>query len=297
MNSLEISVESKSLKMFIDKQKILIGSNYRKKYFMTRALCSYIRKESLSEFTIESNMETSVRFDGQRMDAKRWNVYVINSWLDFDDELKMGSKSIIMKFLESVLSEIEYDDNFQCLRSTINVLSDETIKSISDIFEEELLLNFSIDEFSFKSLIKLMTVSMLKEGHLAKDYNLEYDDKIFFYLTMIGSIAKKNPGSNYMVIIDSQDYSNRIKRSIERLPDNCKSIIISTNIMSPVNYNDILIVGRKDLDLGNENDLFEKICLDSAGEIDIDQTRNDLESLFAHSFRNMHNDRKIQAFL
>ena len=269
MNNLEIKSESRIFKMNLEKQKILIGSNYRKKYAMTRALYSYIRKESLSEFTQENNSEITVNFDGSRLDSRRWSIFMINPWLDFDDELKMGSKSIVLKFLEAALSDIELDDNFQCLRTTISMLSNESIRSISDIFDEDLLLSFSIDDFSCKSLMKLIVANLLKEGYSAKDYNLEFDEKVSLYITMIELIAKKNQGSNIMIVIDTHDYTRLIKNSIEKLPDNCRAIIASANILCPVNYNDVLVVGKKDLDLGNENDIFDKICLESADVVDM----------------------------
>ena len=297
MNNLEIRSESMILKMNLEKQKILIGSNYQKKYEITRALCSFIRKESLSEFTQENNLEITVNFDGSRLDARRWGIFLINPWLDFDEELKMGSKSIVIKFLEACLSDIESDDNFQCLRTTISMISNETLRSISDIFDEELLLSFSIDDFSYKSLLKLIASNLLKEGYSARDYNLNFDEKISLYITMIELIARKNQGSNYMIVIDSHDYTRKLKKSIEKLPENCKSIIISASILCPVNYNDVLVVGKKDLDLGNENDLFINICLDSADVVDMDQTKNELESLFAHSFQIMHTNKKIQHIL
>lgn len=297
MDNIEIIYASKGCRFNINQQKILIGNNYRSKHSAIRSLMGYLRKETLSEYSQENGYEQIVNFNGQRMDAKRWMPYIINSWLDVDDEIKLGAKSITMKFLESVLSDIERDDNYQCLMSALSVLSSETISEIGSMFGDETFVNFTLDDFSFKTLIKLISANLIKDGFAAKDYNLDFDEKICLYLSMIREVAKKNYGMNVLIIIDTPEYNHKIKNSIESMPKNCRTIVMTSTLSCSTNFSDIMVIGKKQIDLSNENELFEKICLESSDTIDINHTTNNLREIFAHSFQTMHTDKILNDYL
>jgi len=117
MRKVEISDYEEAWKFSIDRVKIIQGDN---KYRLYKSLQHQMMKEDASEYESERNDQLEIKINGQKLDTKINKIYLLNLFTNFDDELKLSARSILVEYLESHLKDVDYQDEFIMLNQSID---------------------------------------------------------------------------------------------------------------------------------------------------------------------------------
>ena len=150
MRKIEISDYEDTWSFSIERVKIVQGEN---KYRFFKALQHQLLKEDASEYESEQNQRNEMKINGQKYDTKTNKIFVLNPLSNFDEELKLTAKSLLVEYLDSQLKDVDYQDEFIMLNQSIEVINQELYDELSvESFETK--LSFCLPSFTLKTLIK-----------------------------------------------------------------------------------------------------------------------------------------------
>lgn len=250
MNRLTFISGNKKLEFGINNIKYIIGSDYTTKYIIYKVIESNIRGKD-SEFADETENRQLLKVNDKNINLKETDFYFVNQFFDIENDLKLGAKSIMLKYLLNKLNQPEYMDQFY----TINMF----IKSIlieGDDIDEELLYNFN--EVIIKTLVKELAVKPMKNGYIAYPEDLNYEEKIIFQLKLITSLTKVEENRNKYLIVDIPYLSDNIRKTL--INSKGLSVIVLANSISKENdISNIMLCNRHCIDFADDNEIYQRI--------------------------------------
>ena len=139
MNKLTLSNGWEKTDLIIQKNKIILGQNILQKYKIKQILKAYFNGAD-SEFRKENNIELTIKLDDEQLQLKRTGYFEVNDNYSITDDCKLGTKSILLKYFETILDD--------------SILFD-SINTIDILFESLVLLPSIISlEYDFFRLIQ-----------------------------------------------------------------------------------------------------------------------------------------------
>lgn len=234
----------------VEKYKFLHGDNYPMKFFIMQIIDGYFCAAKDSEYEQEYDLIPVVTADNKRINKKYWGYYKITQHFDLSTDFKLGSKSIMAKYLDILINQQEYTDNI----ATINFLL--------SAFQEELneldFFNIQIDSFCSKIFIKLAALNLIKEDLNRSEFDLTYEEKIMFQLKAVKYICENDVlvGDN-LVIVDIPLLTDDIYQIIQTI-NNCR-IIIATSYPD-ANIKNFAITEKQYVDIAVEEQFYDIIC-------------------------------------
>ncbi len=240
MNLLTIKCDTKSWKIQIENVKYII-SDVEDSFDLLQALRLFTAKEK-SEYRKENNIFSSVFINEKEIEAKS-NLFIeISDTYSLNEDKKLTTKSLMLKYLESRLQSKEYFDTI----STIDIL----LNSLSEEVNEDSSLKVMFNGINYKQLIKMLTP--MYEDQLQKDeYDLTRENLIVFQLDLIKYIAEKNSKYDNIFIYGRLDcLSNYL---VEKLNDmkNIKTIIFVDSYNENMRLKDIYLYQNELSDFAN----------------------------------------------
>ena len=259
MKRIQCYINQHEYDMNIQNYKILYGNRYDDVYEAFKCIRSYFNKTTLSEYSKENSNYCNLKLNDENVDIKNTLFFEINSNYDFSLDAKMNSKSIILKFYETCLENIEYDEGFTTLKelliSLINIDLEETL-SISLNDEKEIHMIAQNDDFNFKSLIKLIIPTIIQSGMELNNIDLSYETIILLQLEMIKRIASKST-KEIIILSELPLITSKIYHKLEEMPENISMIIYNNSYYYEIPIENMVLLDFNWLDLANENDIYE----------------------------------------
>ena len=108
--------------ILIDKYKFIIGNNEIQKLNLKRALKEFQVGLPLSEYEEENHNNVHVYLDDNELTQKKINIYFVSLNHEFYQELKLQSKSILLKAIMNELSDESYIETFLTIQSLTEML-------------------------------------------------------------------------------------------------------------------------------------------------------------------------------
>lgn len=251
----------------VDKYKVLIGNNHEMKYSFLKKLEASFQKVSTSDYREENQIELKMKINGDRPDLKRWQFYFIHSWLNLEDEMKLGSKSILLKYLETQIQEVEFNEYYQLLNQSIISFNEDFLSDVK-IEVDDSRIAFQLNEITQKTLVKNIASKLLIDDFEADELDLPYYNKFAHYIKMISLVANKNRGMNFLVTIDCPSFTHKICTLIEESPQNTKYLINCNHLGRSISTENIIICGKKMIDLADEESVINEIMIEHYDSID-----------------------------
>lgn len=146
MNKITIKNGNNKYDITINRVKYVFSSN-QDEFKIKQSFRNYFSKNK-SEFRKENGNSNKVLFNDKDLDVKRTLFVEINSDFSINEDCKLNSKSLILKYLELRLQDMEYFDTI----NTINLL----FESLSEELKDENGLNTLFDAMDYKHLSKLI---------------------------------------------------------------------------------------------------------------------------------------------
>lgn len=261
MNKITIKNGNKKYDIVINKVKYVFSSN-QDEFKIKQSFRNYFSR-SKSEFRKENGNSNKVLFNDKDLDVKRTLFIEINSDFSINEDCKLNSKSLILKYLELKLQDMEYFDTI----NTINLL----FESLSEELKDENGLNTLFDTMDYKHLSKLINPYYFDE--LQKDeYDLTFEELLLFQIKLIQYISFKNRLYEYIIVfIDLDEVTQDLIQQINAL-SNCFVICFSKNYVVEMNDN-VAIIENEVFDLSNIEEVYTYFYQKSSNILPIEEVK------------------------
>lgn len=261
MNKITIKNGNNKYDITINRVKYVFSSN-QDEFKIKQSFRNYFSKNK-SEFRKENGNSNKVLFNDKDLDVKRTLFVEINSDFSINEDCKLNSKSLILKYLELRLQDMEYFDTI----NTINLL----FESLSEELKDENGLNTLFDAMDYKHLSKLINPYYFDE--LQKDeYDLTFEELLLFQIKLIKYISLNNNFYEYIIVfIDLDEVTQNLIQQINSLL-NCYVICFSKNYVLEMS-DDAAIIESEVFDLSNIEEVYAYFYQKSSNILPIEEVR------------------------
>lgn len=256
MKKLECVINNKLYEIVLDKYKILYGNDLESQYNIVKCFKSFFNKITYSEYTKENNLKIYIKLNESFIDVRSSLFFEVNYDYDFINDSKLGTKSLILKYYEHMLEGIEYDDSFYTIKELLNSFVNLEMKDRVKQDINKLTLLTTCDDFNFKTLIKLLVPSLIKDLYDVNNTDLSYEEVILFQLKLINSIALKSK-KKVFVICNIPLITKNILAELEKTNEQIILLSISNKFPIDIKIDNIIFTDLNWLDFNNENILID----------------------------------------
>jgi len=264
MNLLSVKTRESTIDFAISRCKIIFGNDPNFPFLLFRSLEQYFEKCVSTEYVEEYIGDATVYLDAIPMVVRDTLLFRIDPYFDFRNSMKMGTGSLLYRYAETLLVDIPYDDVYATVVTAHTILGDEVIAEILNIQEGDTQISFGMEPVTQKSILKLLSPSIIKDSVEAEQYNFTWLESIRLQLEIIARIGEKID-KDILVLYDGPlgknglesflQWSERVKRG---------RIIIATS--TPHTLSDLsmyMLVGENfHIDLADWRCFEEKIGMD-----------------------------------
>lgn len=294
MNKISINFFNESIEFGIDKYKLFAGNNYLKKFQIIQAILQFFNKRKATEYEEFLNYKNQVFFNNNIINASDWLFFEVSNDYSILDDLKMGVKTTLYKYLMSMLIDIEYDDLLHTINMLFLDLNENIIEKINfDTGDINIKTNFQ--PINFKTTIKLLEIGFYKNDLQINEYNLDYNELILLQLNMIEKITNEINDKNSLVLLDLPILTKEIFDKIKTLNSFTFCFCSNVDEWCKLDSNNICHVNNKFYDLYYDDLLYDQIIM----ELPFVLTLEDLKSEIINLIYNRFNDKNciINKFL
>lgn len=293
MNKITIQDYKDSWNINIDKFKVLYSKNQEEKYRIIRTLKHVIQKEEKSEYESTSSTPIDLIINEKKLDLKNLKMYMFTTESNFADDFKISSKSLISDYLETVLQNVEYTDEYQMLESSMKLFATELLSRFS-IISKDNSLNFSMSTLSVKLIMKLIEIYLIKNEAYSLDFDFSLLEKLEFINELVKKISSIHIEQRILLIVlldelDDKYYDLLSTHEIENLHILC----FVNEVDCSINMNDLLIIGKSSIDFSDDEQLFEKLIIEQGLYNDLTELKIDI----SEKLRNKLETTKLINFL
>jgi len=277
MNKFTLRIDNQEMKWVINKVKYFWGDAYTTKFKIRQKIKSIFYNEAISEYQESIGEKPSLEFNERVINFREWNYFEVTPYFSMDADLKLSTKSLTLKYLESIL-----EDNF-CIDeiSTINGLLKSIYFQINESIDDDQSIKIEVDsdDYSTKSLLKYVSAKMSDGDFIMNENDLSYNDVILIQLNMIKKVAdsKSNIAKKNLVLLDIPLLTSVLFDWLQGFSsENLKILILNNTSHKPGNTEDYVVVRNRFLDLSLEEELFDKIINEIDINISIDELKEEL---------------------
>lgn len=244
MKQLLISNGNINRTIIIDHTKYVLGSNAVNKYYIKQAVRQYFNK-TVSGYREEIGSECYFKIDDSPVDKKNTLFYEVTEDYSINEEAKLSTKSLMLKYLETLYSSIDYMDTL----NTLNIL----VESLSDEVSENAFVQSEFSTYSSKLLTKLVTAHYYEDESYKDEYDLSYEDLIILQLNMINYIAMNSKKYAYIILfVDIPLITDEIRSKIDEMYNDRVYCIVFSKTIRDIEIENICVEEDYFLDFANE---------------------------------------------
>lgn len=214
------------------------------KYYLKQAVRQYFNK-TVSGYREEIGSECYLKIDDSPVDKKNTFFYEVTENYSINDDAKLSTKSLMLKYLETLYSDVNYMDTL----NTLNIL----IESLSDEVSENAFVQSEFSVYSPKLLTKLVTAHYYEDESYKDEYDLSYENLIILQLNMIDYIVKNSKKYAYIILfIDIPLITDEIKSKIDELSKDRVYCLVFSKTVKDTEIENICVEEDYFLDFANE---------------------------------------------
>lgn len=215
-------------------------------YTMLQAIRLFASKDK-SENRTENNISTKIFINEKEIEFKNNMFIEISEMYSLNEDKKLTTKSLMLKYLEIKLQNQEYFDTI----STIDIL----LNSLSEEVNDESMLKIMFNGTNYKQLIKML--SPYYEDELQKDeFDLTRDELFLFQLDLVEYISNHNSKYDNIFVFGKLDnLSDKILHKMNKI-ENIKLIIFTNYYNDLMNVQNAAILQDKIIDFADMEQIY-----------------------------------------
>lgn len=270
---LKIITRNATVDVYLTNCKLIKSFDSSLKYRIISTIKNYFNKLGDSEFAIEQDETSTIMIEEEKLNLTDFAFYYIDENEDLFSDLKMGTKSISLKYVEAILNKIEYTEEYQTLNIVYNDLIDFLNDKIDDDFDTIKPVISSL--FEKKQLIKLLQMTLMNDDLEINDNDLEVEDKIIIQLNMIKKISRYEHRKT-IILLKVSKFIEEYQNIIDTFNENVSFMIFFDELNVNIQPEDLLILEKdKVIDLYDDNIIFD-LCMNYYADISISKMKEKL---------------------
>ena len=246
MNKLTLSNGWEKIDLIIQKNKIILGHNILQKYKIKQILKAYFNGVD-SEYRKENNIESIIKLDGEQLQLKRTGYFEVNDNYSITDDCKLGTKSILLKYFETILDDSILFDSI----NTIDIL----FESLANDLSENSIIKPQFSKMTIKQLCKLIKPTYC-EDYQKDEFDMAYEEIIILQLSLIEIIQNKSLYENTIVLVDIPYITDTVYKKINDIR-NAFIIVLTNNYVNSINMEEIALFENETIDLADQYYIYE----------------------------------------
>lgn len=235
--------------LLIDKYKFIIGNNEIQKLNLKRAIKEFRVGLPLSEYEEENHNNVHVYLDDNELTQKKINIYFISPNYEFYQELKLQSKSILLKAIINELSDESYIETFLTIQSLTEMLCIQ--------FNEDHDIKLRDIKISPTTFAKLIEPTLVIDDFEMNEFDLSIEDFICLQLDLIRQATSISKQEN-LIIVDCPIVTNKIQDKVKEI-SNSMIIVFCRTIQTDYLLNNCYLIDKFTIDLADEESIYECI--------------------------------------
>lgn len=243
MNQFEFQYHDTKVSFIVNKVKYIIINDMKEYWCINRCIYQTLNKVISSEYAIDNNLSCFIKIDDSVI-GKLDEVLVVNHNFSFEDDIKLGTKSLFLRYFNKQLNEQLISDEFLQLNSMMRIISD-CISKDNIVFEP-------ID-LNCKTLSKLFEVQYFKDDLLSNGIDLTYEETIVLQLDLIENSVNFN--KRIIIFVELLFLTDGIKRRLDTM-NNCLVIVLCFQVRNIIFEDNIYI---NHIDLEDEERVYERM--------------------------------------
>ena len=214
--------------LLIDKYKFIIGNNEIQKLNLKRAIKEFRVGLPLSEYEEENHNNVHVYLDDNELAQKKINIYFISPNYEFYQELKLQSKSILLKAIINELSDESYIETFLTIQSLTEMLCIQ--------FNEDHDIKLRDIKISPTTFAKLIEPTLVIDDFEMNEFDLSIEDFICLQLDLIRQATSISKQEN-LIIVDCPIVTNKIQDKVKEISNSTLAVdnLMRASLCSAVN--------------------------------------------------------------
>lgn len=232
-----------SVDVVIDRIKYYATNNINDYWIIKKSVECIINKVGNSEYAEENNSNSYLNICESSI-SKFDELIFIDDNYNLDEDLKLGSKSLSLRYIMKLINDNIVNDEFLQLNCMINLIADMIS---TDILSAEAI------SLTAKSFTKLISVSAIKDELRCNSKDLSYEETIIFQLELLKKIITAE--KRYIIIIDLTFMTETLYNEIESL-ENCYVLVVFQHTYKKDFGDNIMIDG---IDFENDELLYERM--------------------------------------
>ena len=283
MNLLTIKNGTNKWNLQMNHVKYII-SDSSMNYTLLQAIRLYTSKDK-SENRTENNISTKMFINEKEIELKNNMFIEISEMYSLNEDKKLTTKSLMLKYLESKLQNQEYFDTI----STIDIL----LNSLSEEVNDESMLKIMFNGANYKQLIKML--SPYYEDELQKDeFDLTRDELILFQLDLVEYISNHNSKYDNIFVFGKLDnLSDKILQKINKI-ENVILMIFTNYYNDLMNVQNTALFQDKIIDLADMEQIYYDLSQKSLQTYTLQEveqmTINYLQQTYTHNIHDIYQE-------
>lgn len=283
MNLLTIKNGTNKWNLQMNHVKYII-SDSSMNYTLLQAIRLFSSKDK-SENRTENNISTKMFINEKEIELKNNMFIEISEMYSLNEDKKLTTKSLMLKYLEIKLQNQDYFDTI----STIDIL----LNSLSEEVNDESMLKIMFNGANYKQLIKML--SPYYEDELQKDeFDLTRDELILFQLDLVEYISNHNSKYDNIFVFGKLDnLSNKILQKINNI-ENVKLIIFTNYYKDLMNVQNAALLQDKIIDLADMEQIYCDLSQKSLQTYTLQEveqmTINYLQQIYTHQTHDIYQE-------
>lgn len=283
MNLLTIKNGTNKWNLQMNHVKYII-SDSSMNYTLLQAIRLFTSKDK-SENRTENNISTKMFINEKEIELKNNMFIEISEMYSLNEDKKLTTKSLMLKYLESKLQNQEYFDTI----STIDIL----LNSLSEEVNDESMLKIMFNGANYKQLIKML--SPYYEDELQKDeFDLTRDELILFQLDLVEYISNHNSKYDNIFVFGKLDnLSDKILQKINKI-ENVILMIFTNYYNDLMNVQNTALFQDKIIDLADMEQIYYDLSQKSLQTYTLQEveqmTINYLQQTYTHNIHDIYQE-------
>jgi hypothetical protein len=276
MNKIKVTTNKETIDFTIGPRKFFLGPNYSSKYEIIQAFRKVYYKMDTSEYEEECQINQKIEIDGKEVESRKSVLFEVNSSFQIDSDLKLGSKSLLQRYLEFKLVNIEYNETL----GAINILFDDLLTDVNEMIGLErgdFNITLTVEELTTKQLLKLFSADIIKDELCANCCNLSYDEIILYQLELINAIASEFDLKDYFVLIDVQRVSKTILEYLKKNERSNLYYMVFCDQKMAVSVEEVVYFKDRTIDFFDDNQLYESIYIHLGLDMPFSEFKKELQ--------------------
>lgn len=283
MNLLTIKNGTNKWNLQMNHVKYII-SDSSTNYTLLQAIRLFTSKDK-SENRTENNISTKMFINEKEIELKNNMFIEISEMYSLNEDKKLTTKSLMLKYLEIKLQNQDYFDTI----STIDIL----LNSLSEEVNDESTLKIMFNGANYKQLIKML--SPYYEDELQKDeFDLTRDELILFQLDLVEYISNHNSKYDNIFVFGKLDnLSDKILQKINKI-ENVILMIFTNYYNDLMNVQNTALLQDKIIDLADMEQIYYDLSQKSLQTYTLQEveqmTINYLQQIYTHQTHDIYQE-------